>query len=918
MNEWIKWVKDGKAPRVTHYAPRLKRTIEEKLEAIFGKQVRDEMMPRLEHYLKEDFRALKGSQKPYDLFLRLRMSTYRALMYVSEHLAAGAIEDTELFTPVDIPGYTVSGPAQFGAPADSGLGQKIDKVVRQALTHRLITEAERAELEQFIRKEWDHGGNINFPRLRNAWKKRAVRPISETPSAEMPESTAGRQAEAPTGIPQPLSEEGLIKPSVRAEGGSVSDFSGAKDIDLAEKFGPEFTSAVEVDLQAALIAENLEETSLKLGELHNRIQEGINAFAATHSDELRTALTALSARIGEVQNLIHGVLEFEKLAPSLEAHQIEELGQALRQCRELLQKLAGDRYQELKARLELTRDELVRRVTDEILLEAEILLEPNTVFNDQETVSTAARLLAMAEMLQEGHQAIAGRLRRFNERLRDRIIQMSNQPAMVAQAVLDAPRFQTLFKDYADRFRVSREFLQLAAQSGQEPGLLEKALTRLPKARHFSESQLGSAQAGQGTETGKVAKKPRMLLQHEADLHRSVIRVAMLLEAARSETRPLEERLVRIIQEDYDAYYEEFKAITRRAQSTFETRNWHQAIEDAQKRARLFHNALDQSETAVRKILQDRVNDRLLWERMRDEFKRGVVNRYDADLGMAYFYGLMRRMFLKEGVPIEYSGEEILGQSPAEAEPPYRTYTARQVTPDLLKAIVQDFHLNAPFEDLDRDAKLAGALIDSDFRSLFGQEALLDRIEVLKPLFFRNKGAYIVARIYSQGKVLPLVLVLLNPERGVGIDAVLTQESDISNIFSSARANFHVEAGNYREIVDFLQMVAATRTRFYLYSAIGFVHPAKLEFVRNLRQHMQDTGETFERAVGIPGSVTEVFTLPTYPYVFKVIRDWSKKRDYPGRDRVIEKYRMVHEMDRFGCMLDPMAFYNLEFPKAAF
>jgi isocitrate dehydrogenase kinase/phosphatase len=69
---------------------------------------------------------------------------------------------------------------------------------------------------------------------------------------------------------------------------------------------------------------------------------------------------------------------------------------------------------------------------------------------------------------------------------------------------------------------------------------------------------------------------------------------------------------------------------------------------------------------------------------------------------------------------------------------------------------------------------------------------------------------------------------------------------------------------------------------------------------------------------GTKGWVMVTFTHPSLPYVFKVISDKSEKDTIHSRQQVMEKYRLVHEMDRAGRMLDALAFTNLEFQKDLF
>jgi isocitrate dehydrogenase kinase/phosphatase len=60
-------------------------------------------------------------------------------------------------------------------------------------------------------------------------------------------------------------------------------------------------------------------------------------------------------------------------------------------------------------------------------------------------------------------------------------------------------------------------------------------------------------------------------------------------------------------------------------------------------------------------------------------------------------------------------------------------------------------------------------------------------------VFYRNKGAYLVGRIRRRGELNPIVIALLNGERGVHIDAVLLTEDEVSIVFSYTHSYFHVE-----------------------------------------------------------------------------------------------------------------------------
>ena len=61
-----------------------------------------------------------------------------------------------------------------------------------------------------------------------------------------------------------------------------------------------------------------------------------------------------------------------------------------------------------------------------------------------------------------------------------------------------------------------------------------------------------------------------------------------------------------------------------------------------------------------------------------------------------------------------------------------------------------------------------------------------------------------------------------------------------------------------------------------------------------------------------------VFTLPSYPYVFKVIKDVFGRGKDTDRATVQAKFAMVKHVDRVGRMADTLEFTNLALPRDRF
>jgi isocitrate dehydrogenase kinase/phosphatase len=71
-------------------------------------------------------------------------------------------------------------------------------------------------------------------------------------------------------------------------------------------------------------------------------------------------------------------------------------------------------------------------------------------------------------------------------------------------------------------------------------------------------------------------------------------------------------------------------------------------------------------------------------------------------------------------------------------------------------------------------------------------------------------------------------------------------------------------------------------------------------------------------APGIRGLVMLVFTLPSYPYVFKIIKDVFGSSKEMDQATVKRKFMMVKQVDRVGRMADTLEFSNVLFPLARF
>jgi isocitrate dehydrogenase kinase/phosphatase len=163
------------------------------------------------------------------------------------------------------------------------------------------------------------------------------------------------------------------------------------------------------------------------------------------------------------------------------------------------------------------------------------------------------------------------------------------------------------------------------------------------------------------------------------------------------------------------------------------------------------------------------------------------------------------------------------------------------------------------------------------------------------------------------------VLPLLNNERGgVYVDTALLDVDDISILFSFTRSYFMVDIPVPSRYVRFLKSLMPHKEVFELYTAMGFVKHGKTEFYRSAVAHTRASTDQYVIAPGIKGMVMLVFTLPSFDYVYKVIKDRFTPPKDMTRAQVKDKYRFVKNSERAGRMADTQEFTNLAFARDRF
>lgn len=371
----------------------------------------------------------------------------------------------------------------------------------------------------------------------------------------------------------------------------------------------------------------------------------------------------------------------------------------------------------------------------------------------------------------------------------------------------------------------------------------------------------------------------------------------------------------------FDEYRQRVQAITRRVQQRFERRDWAGIRQDTIERLGLHSRSVGRVCEVLGEQLGERLADRSFWADLKEAYTATILGRDDFELAQTWFNSLSRRVFGHDGVDptIDFTSDELPlpyhGWEMASA----RMYAVRRVDAGVVCRIVEDAGFRVPFRDLAGDAELAAGRIRQALRERFGSEEV-EALDVLRPIFFRNKGAYVVgrARRREDGGHMPVLLPIVSREAGLEVDAVLASQDEASVVFSFARWYFHADVESPREVIGFLQSILPKKRIAELYISLGYTKHGKTELYRDLMRQVAASEEPFVVSQGQRGLVMSVFDLPSYPFVFKIIKDRFPPQKTATREQVREKYREVLQHDRVGRLVDFQEYEHLEVPRARF
>ncbi len=383
-------------------------------------------------------------------------------------------------------------------------------------------------------------------------------------------------------------------------------------------------------------------------------------------------------------------------------------------------------------------------------------------------------------------------------------------------------------------------------------------------------------------------------------------------------------RLARTILNGFYSYFADFENITLAARTRFEQAEWAAMHQASTRRIDLYKAKVVETLEFVEFIAGDRLKEFDFWSETRgiySDLVRGMTNFEIAETFYNSIYNAVfehRRIRDKHAFVFSPQGD----MPPVDVSRVVKRFCCDQGIDAAIRALLDHYALYIPYENVERDVNNIVSAMRGSLPDAFDVDNPALELQMLEHHFYRNKAVYIVGRLVINGSEMPLVFPMLHNESAespsVYIDAALFGSDRVSLLFSFTRTYFMVDASIPSQYVLFLQQLMPKKAVSEIYSSIGHHRHGKTYYYRCAYRHMRSAQDQFIVAPGIKGMVMAVFTLPSYEFVFKIIKDKFTPPKEVTHELVKEKYQLVKRWDRAGRMADTQEFTNLVFEKARF
>jgi isocitrate dehydrogenase kinase/phosphatase len=377
---------------------------------------------------------------------------------------------------------------------------------------------------------------------------------------------------------------------------------------------------------------------------------------------------------------------------------------------------------------------------------------------------------------------------------------------------------------------------------------------------------------------------------------------------------PSGKAVAQTILDGFDRHYFLFRRYGYEAKFCFEHADWSRASEGRRERILGYEARVNETVNALNQRFPAACENALLWPEVKTAYITLLLNHLQAECAETFYNSVVCRVLHRN----YYNNENIFWRQSINTDhlhgssPSYNSYypSSQGLRRCLLKTLT-GFGLSNRFQDLRRDIRrLEMAILEHQGKGWKAQPNY--QIQVLTALFFRSKAAYIVCRMINGDRTQALVIPLLQDrKRQIYVDTALMRRKDVTIVFSFTRAYFMIDMEVPSTYVRFLLSIMPGKSSVDLYAMLGLQKQAKTLFYRELQYHLRHSRDNFQIAPGVRGMVMLVFTLPSFQFVFKLIRDRFDPPKTSSREQVRQKYQLVKYHDRVGRLADTLEYSNV-------
>ena len=387
--------------------------------------------------------------------------------------------------------------------------------------------------------------------------------------------------------------------------------------------------------------------------------------------------------------------------------------------------------------------------------------------------------------------------------------------------------------------------------------------------------------------------------------------------------------IARAMLDGFNRHYRLFREASAAAKARFEAADWHGQQRAQALRIEFYDQRVAESAQRLRQEFDVDSLSMDSWQQVKLHYIGLLTDHHQPELAETFFNSVTVKLlhrsyfrndfiFVRPAVSTEYIEDEAARRA---AHLPRLLPDARDAARDAASAWCTTSSSQCEFEDLGRD-------IDDVLRALgehiglpvaTGRCAPTSRSRCCPRCSIATRAPTWWARSSTATPRCRSRCPSCMATRGrLVIDTAMFSEDELLILFSFARAYFMVDMEVPSAYVQFLRSLMPRKPRTEIYNALGLQKHGKNLFYRDFLAHQRHSSDAFRIAPGIKGMVMLVFDLPSFPYVFKVIKDFYPPQKDTTREQIKGKYLLVKQHDRVGRMADTLEYSNVAFPRARF